>query len=318
MPFGQTPFPRQGHFMRSVTRQRSAFTLIELLVVIAIIAILIALLLPAVQQAREAARRSQCKNNLKQIGLALHNYHDTHGVLPPGFLSDHGWLSTTYILPFVDQAPLYNRLNVNGPIDLPNSTILNLARTPLSIYACPSSPEPNPTQNAKIAVRVNGTDYRIAISNYLGMSGNQDLRCADTNVNGMFFKNSRIKFRDVTDGLSNTFAFTERTTLGVTNGGVWAAIRVDSACGPNAYESYREGTVTARSPWSIINGTDYQFGPSSLHVGGAHFLMGDGAVRFVSENIDASSNSSLSNPAQLLSTYHKLAARQDGQIVGEF
>ena len=303
--------------MRSVTRQRSAFTLIELLVVIAIIAILIALLLPAVQQAREAARRSQCKNNLKQIGLALHNYHDTHNVLPPGFLPDHGWLTTTYILPFVDQAPLYNRLNVNGPIALANSTILALAQTPMPVYSCPSSAEPNPSQNADIPVIANGLTYKLAVSNYLGVSGHRDNRCHNvtptTAPTGLFYMNSSTKFRDVIDGLSNTFAFAERTTQGVGRGGVWAAVRVDPACGTYAFESIREGTVVTRSPWSVINGTaGDDAAPRSQHEGGAHVLLGDGAVRFVSENIDAASN------VTPMSTYQKLGSRNDGEVIGEF
>lgn len=144
------------------TTNRRGFTLIELLVVIAIIAILIALLLPAVQQAREAARRSQCRNNLKQIGLALHNYHDNYNAFPPGALAMNvttgvayklgdaepsrsnvggGWGWSTFILPFIDQAPLYSSLNPNG-----NNFPLNptaLTRTILPVYICPSEASPN-------------------------------------------------------------------------------------------------------------------------------------------------------------------------------
>ena len=301
-----------------VLKRRDGFTLIELLVVIAIIAILIALLLPAVQQAREAARRSQCKNNLKQIGLALHNYHDTHNVFPPGFLEGHGWTASAFLLPFVDQAPLYQQLNVNGPINLANTTILGLARTPLPGFLCPSSPEPNPQQNPDIAVVVGGTTYRIAVSNYVPIGGQNDLRCnsSTTSQTGLFFANSKINFASITDGSSNTFAYAERTTRGVTNGGTWAAVRTDAGgsnfCGPNNYESIRDGTIPTRNGWAMINGTGYQFGPSSLHVGGAHFLMGDGAVRFVSENIDAVNNTTP------MSTYQKLGCRNDGEVIGEF
>lgn len=130
----------------SLTRKRG-FTLIELLVVIAIIAILIALLLPAVQQAREAARRSTCKNNLKQIGIALHNYHDTHSVLPPGVLMfDDGsgdpdpdlgnWGWNTFLLPYIDQAPLYNQLTPNGA-NFPTSAAGSLIQTVVPILVCP-------------------------------------------------------------------------------------------------------------------------------------------------------------------------------------
>src|SRR6476661_8060061 len=123
--------------MRSLRR---GFTLIELLVVIAIIAVLVALLLPAVQQAREAARRSQCKNNLKQIGLALHNYHDVNGCFPPAYIADengkpmHSW--RVLILPYLDQAALHTEYNFSEPWDGPNNSRL-LARRP-AVYACPS------------------------------------------------------------------------------------------------------------------------------------------------------------------------------------
>jgi prepilin-type N-terminal cleavage/methylation domain-containing protein len=222
--------------MHVSARRRTAFTLIELLVVIAIIAVLIALLLPAVQQAREAARRSQCKNNLKQVGLALHNYHDTHNVLPPAFFTQHGWTSTTFLLPYLDQAPMYNRLNVNGPINLADASILALAKTPLPVFLCPSSPETAPDANPDIAVVVNSTTYRIAVSNYLPISGNQDIRCTTTSVNGIFYMNSRTQFRDITDGMSNTFAFSERITKDYHVGGVWAAVRADATCGPYAFD----------------------------------------------------------------------------------
>src|SRR5262245_45950852 len=139
---------------RSMRSRRPAFTLIELLVVIAIIAVLIALLLPAVQQAREAARRTQCKNNLKQIGLAYHNYHDTHNCLPPqgetnGFVDSASmnvtpkpvWGWSTYVLPFIDQAPLFNQLNP-GPTSLTaavqSNTLYPLVQTMLPVYRCPS------------------------------------------------------------------------------------------------------------------------------------------------------------------------------------
>ncbi len=157
--------------------RRKGFTLIELLVVIAIIAILIALLLPAVQQAREAARRSQCRNNLKQIGLAMHNYHDTFNMFPPGNIASivSGWGPSWYmrILPYVDQAPLYNRLNFSG--DHPgwawsggssganNGAALNGVK--LAFTLCPSSPME--------ALRDAG-GYNITNANYMGIAGALD------------------------------------------------------------------------------------------------------------------------------------------------
>lgn len=309
LPHQQRP-PRRAH----------GFTLIELLVVIAIIAVLIALLLPAVQQAREAARRSQCKNNLKQIGLALHNYHETHKVFPPGFINAHGWMVTTFILPFMDMSPLYTKLNPNGPMDLTNATRLADVRTAIPAYICPSSTEPSRTQNPDLTV--NG--QRIGLSNYIGFNGNGDIRCNTAAPRGMFYHDSDISTADVIDGLSNTFAFSERTTVdrGAGNnniGGVWAGINFPcdmttaavpvGGYVPYRYENIRYALTQAVSPWSVINGTTYQYGPSSLHTGGVHCLLGDGAVRFVSENIDASTTTS---------TYQNLASRNDGKTIGEY
>jgi len=321
-----SPPPQNSHANRkhwSGFCRSSGFTLIELLVVIAIIAVLIALLLPAVQQAREAARRSQCKNNLKQIGLALHNYHDTYKMFPPGFINANGWMVNTFILPFLDQAPLYNKLNPSGPMDLTNTTRLADVRTILPAYLCPSTPERSPSRNTRLTV--NG--QQIGVSHYLGFNGNGDYRCTTppssaSSPNGIFFMDSNIRTRDVTDGLSNTFAFTERTTasIGLVNhvGGVWAGINFP--CVPGSvpvggsvsyqYENIRYALTQARNSWSMINGTaTYQYGPSSMHVGGVHCLLGDGSVRFVSENIDA---------ATTTSTYQKLAARNDGLVIGEY
>ncbi|WP_437194284.1 DUF1559 domain-containing protein [Planctomicrobium sp. SH527] len=311
--------------------RRRGFTLIELLVVIAIIAILIALLLPAVQQAREAARRSTCKNNLKQIGLALHNYHDTHSIFPLAFFQENGWTSSTMLLPFLEQAPLYSALNVNGPANLADANILALTRKTIPVFSCPSSIDGDPTQSKHIVYMKGGaTAYRIGVSNYFPTTGIKDLRCSSPPADhtGFFSPSYSYRFRDLTDGASNTFAYGERTSAGtVFWGGVWAAVdvRANSSqasppkttyCGPWGFEGIRNATIhtlNAYSGWATINGQVSQaVGPSSLHVGGAHMLMGDGAVRFVSENIDASRNTAP------LSTYQKLGSRNDGEAVGEF
>ena len=306
-----------------LTRGRLGFTLVELLVVIAIIGILIALLLPAVQAAREAARRSQCSNNLKQIGLGLHNYHDTFKVFPPGFIDGHGWMVTTYLLPFVEQESLYDQLNTRDFMDLSIATKLDLTRTVLNGYLCPSSDEPDPTQSPDQSVNIQGTNYKIGVSNYMGIMGTQDLRCWTTTVDGIFYHNSRTGMRDITDGTSNTFAFSERTAHGPDwRGGVWAGttVQVGSnaaySCGTNGFESLRIALTLTRNGWGLINGSGYQYGPSSMHPGGAQFLLADGSVKFVSETIDAANNTSTATTT--MSTYQRLGARNDDLVVGEY
>ncbi len=301
------------------------FTLIELLVVIAIIAVLIALLLPAVQQAREAARRTQCKNNLKQIGIALHNYHDTSITLPPGWISTNRWGAGTMILPYVDQAPLYNAIGstAGAGSTVGFGAVMNsfpatntLLQTIMPAFRCPSD-----NGTAMVTFPLNGsaagTTVSFSRSNYVGVVGNQPTAAVPnaTNSNGAFFQNSRRNFRDFTDGLSNTFLYGERRSPGTVNGqftggdAIWAGVNDEASvqgiaihigdCWPGNNLNSRSAsapTATSNVPYS-------QFG--SLHVGGGHFLMGDGAVRFISENINNN-------------TYQYLSAVNDGQVLGEY
>ena len=206
--------------------RRSGFTLIELLVVIAIIAILVALLLPAVQQAREAARRSSCKNNLKQIGLAMHNYHDVHSALPYGFYSFEGdpnfsrnrdsWFQR--LLPFVEQAALYDQYERStGPQVWSDA---EAARTRIATYLCPSNPEYAYTTSGM------GAYFR---GNYGANSGSINGQGTTTSSNGLFFRNSRIRFADITDGTTNTILVGE----GVVR-------RVDTTGSGNAYSPWSE------------------------------------------------------------------------------
>ena len=334
-------------------RSRRGFTLIELLVVIAIIAILIALLLPAVQQAREAARRTQCRNNLKQIGLAMHNYHDVYKVLPPGHQyrpygvtagpgranrnGGNGWGWSYYILPFIDQAPLYERIDSELPMTAghPNSPFQNsqnylLVETPQPWARCPSSiaPENWYIAGSRARFRLNQavTSYKMCAGSYYNnLAGwpfqNQELR------NGLFYRDSRVAFRDVKDGTSNTFMGGEHN---------WYIHR-----GPRLYGAIHSGDGTARgnshrmmsqcqeamnpprtAPGWPVRATSFH----SPHPGGCHFVFADGSVHFISENIEHTrftwgmrrqghGINDINHNGQHFGTYQRLAARNDNYAV---
>jgi prepilin-type N-terminal cleavage/methylation domain-containing protein len=200
-------------------RDRRGFTLIELLVVIAIIGVLIALLLPAVQQAREAARRIQCVNNMKQIGIAMHNYHDTAGALPFG----HGpfgwndWNAQTMLLPYMEQAQVYNSINFsNGisganPGQAPNSTA---QRVQINAFVCPSDTNRITTVYGTINyVSNSGSNVQFFGSGFNGMFGwvvNSNPDRSGDNTSNLYRTGTSINFRDVIDGLSMTAAFSEK------------------------------------------------------------------------------------------------------------
>ncbi|MES2788902.1 MAG: DUF1559 domain-containing protein [Planctomycetota bacterium] len=215
---------------RSSRFSKRGFTLIELLVVIAIIAVLIALLLPAVQQAREAARRSQCNNNLKQLGLALHNYHDVYNVLPFGCRSGVGgggwgmsfWIS---ILPYFEQGTLYNQLSMSGDpgfVGAGNNYLPLDGQVP-QVGVCPSSPLPT-----TIPITIGGADRRYFVASYAGIAGVAVAPPAPVGVNvyaeqgdhgiasggGTMVPNGKVNFRDMTDGTSNTAVLGEQSDWG--------------------------------------------------------------------------------------------------------
>ncbi len=313
------------------TANAGGFTLIELLVVIAIIAVLIGLLLPAVQAAREAARRSSCVNNLKQIGIAIHNYQGAVGSFPPGYCSrwrldggdegtadddvGHGWGWASMILPYVEQPAVFNAINFGLTMTLPDNVTAQTIR--FNSYLCPSD-------NVKPLIPVRNeentqTVYTVASANYVGVYGTGEIGEAPGRGNGMFFRNSRLGFGDITDGTSQTFFVGERshnlsyaTWTGRAIGG-WLFTTASFEGGTNKFdpepeESFTmilgpvesEGHAGPRTPnYPSAHVEDYW----SRHPGGVHFLFGDGSVRFIKDTI---------NP----SIYQSLATRAGGEVVG--
>lgn len=307
-----------------MSRRQRGFTLIELLVVIAIIAVLIALLLPAVQQAREAARRSQCKNNLKQWGLAVHNYHETFNALPYTLGRTTSAAAPTNnfgyhvrLLPYIDQSPLYNQFNFGAFYD----TAPNLAQKNNSFDGmfCPSSR----TLDRKSSSSATAPEWT---HHYYGVAGAKGVRPAPAtgnfdhtgNVttdhggfarNGALVPNVNLNFRDVTDGLTNTLFIGEisgepNPAFANSSFRPWTQGASNDSAGGALYSSKNVAKQISRySGWQSGNSTrlfnDVSF--SSQHVGGTHFMMGDGSVKFVSENID-------------FNLYQSLATRGLGEV----
>ena len=312
-------------FRSSHATCRRGFTLVELLVVIAIIGILVSLLLPAVQAAREAARRMQCGNNLKQMSLAVHNYHDTYKVFPPGYLGAppnldcagvnntparrKGWGWAVYILPFVEQSALYNQLDPGpkqtvcgiptGGQASPSAGSALLQKTVLSFYVCPSSGDfiMNDTR-----IPATGIPGNHAKSNYAGVSGMDFSGVVPVPATGVPPPTVRRKavfvdgslyvsgIRDVTDGTTNTFLIGEKYRRDVD------AVRQTFSAG-----EYTGAFWVGVAPDTAIAGCIMQLAlpPSSFalngasinafaskHPGGGQFSLTDGSVRFVSQNAD--------------------------------
>ncbi len=301
--------------------RRKGFTLIELLVVIAIIAILIALLVPAVQKVREAAARTQCQNNLKQIGLALHNFHDTYKRFPSGLMVPLGtgsgmvlpsscprcaqppvpgmwgsWL--TYILPYMEQQPLYNQLILTqreyayclGPTS-PGAKVV-------PTYICPSDYVPTTT--------IEYGAYYFGVNSYFGNAGTKAWPVSSASLNGVLYYNSSTTIASITDGTSNTLMAGERYSFDT------AVPDVDLASWRGwAWTNYNSGgdhlgdtSAPLNSRGAVIGIDPRKCNFGSGHTGGANFLWCDGSVRFMSTTF-----------SQGIVNYQRLSVLNDGFVV---
>lgn len=316
--------------------RRRAFTLIELLVAIAVMSILLSLLMPAVQMARESARRTQCRNHLKQFGLALHMYHDTFDVLPPGYLysgkpqpppinpnlppprrikdapppfvqkqlNDPGWSWQTLILPQMDRSSLHNSIDFNTAVRWPVNDPIRIQ--PLPYSSCPSD---TGTGNYMVFNDMNQPMSKCQTTSYAACFGSFGLINTDPDYgNGLFQRNSRHRFSDISDGMSTTLAVGERAALFAKApwAGVFMEGTVRTTPGAPVYTSTvelapamalsRVGSRSLNSPYS----EPYDF--FSGHTGLVNFLLADGSVRSMSMSMD-------------LITLQDMATRGDSEIV---
>jgi prepilin-type N-terminal cleavage/methylation domain-containing protein len=324
---------------------RRAFTLVELLVVIAIIGVLVALLLPAVQAAREAARRMSCSSNLRQLGLAMHNYHDTHKTLPyttsawgpdgrvnsPG---NRGWSWNSFILPYIEQQATYAQIDFNDFVPVNNNR--NLLKNPIPVGTCPSDGKlkrvrPYGMQGQPFYVEL------VASSSYVTSggpfnTGDPGLRGAPPSVSheaarGMFYYEAvTVRFPQVSDGLSNTIMMGEITLRDANtpqqagsgrdwNGiwyGSWFAAN-STPHGSNILSFQRTAERAMNVPRNAGDQPQRQ-GFHSLHPGGGQFVLGDGSVRFVSETTEhtATSYANMMNSGARLGVYQRLFCRDCG------
>jgi prepilin-type processing-associated H-X9-DG protein/prepilin-type N-terminal cleavage/methylation domain-containing protein len=296
-------------------KQRPAFTLIELLVVISVIGVLIALLLPAVQAAREAARRTQCFNNLKHLGIALHTYESASRSFPPGYVSffdssgndtGPGWGWAAMLLPQIEQKPLFDAVNFNLPIEdasNPTSRVALLTTllcpsdsAPLAWWAVTRDPSGTPLQSI----------CQVAAANYVGMFGTSD---PGVDGDGVFFRDGNIGIPNITDGTAQTIAAGERAyVLGV-------ATWVGSVTGTALFPLTNDGVGSPRlesAPGMILGHAGGNLGPGdprgevnqfySRHPGGVNFLFADGHIAFL-------------NTTMSYQVFRALATRAGGEVI---
>ncbi len=297
--------------------KKRAFTLIELLVIASTTALLLAVAMPGILQARQRAREESCKNNMKQLALAMHNYHDVFNTFPPAWCARHteadsqswyGWQS--FLLPYIEQAPLYNAIDYRTPEWTTSPPKLRgrgqtaaqeIPRIELPIYLCPqdSTGGTNPFRDG------------YGTSNYSGNFGTELLPRwyesgseqfwpggvpTPTKGNGIMFVNSKIGFRDITDGSSNTVMMSERSAL--SGAGIWAGVR------SNRHEN------DVMTDMNHLSGLNKSFaGFSGRHDGKVNINLCDGSVRLVNEDIDSSIDGGV---------LQALGTRNGGEVVGDF
>jgi prepilin-type N-terminal cleavage/methylation domain-containing protein/prepilin-type processing-associated H-X9-DG protein len=282
-----------GRTQRARCPRRNAFTLIELLVVIAIIAVLIGLLLPAVQRVREAASRLSCQNNLKQIGLAMHCYHNRMKSFPAGFVSGvnsadisigPGWGWGAILLDDLEQGNL--KRQINFALDIGNNVNAVPRNQSLPIYLCPSD-------NSPLTFVPGNATASLAAANYVGVFGSEPITADEGGGDGIFYRNSKTRIADIKDGTSNTLMVGERSSRVAYSS--WTGALTGSAVPPNAPTQYGSGSAgvlclghigyasdmhTPNNPLNRVE--DF----SSRHPGGVNFVFADGSVHFIPDSID--------------------------------
>lgn len=281
--------------LQSQSRARRGFTLIELLVVIAIIAVLIALLLPAVQQAREAARRSSCKNNIAQMTLAMHNYEMAYSTLPPGCVNATGPIEskpegyhmswTVQILPYIDQSALFEHFDFKKGVYDQNE---DLKKVRIHVYSCPSEWNSQAEQ----------------ASNYAGNQGGEETPI-DVKNGGVLFLNSRVTMRDIKDGTSNTLLIGEKNIVEKEQpwyAGTRSTIRNSGSQPNDLYRNFSSGYGRGAPVPEKFNDPKFVGGFSSFHPGGTQFGFVDGRVQFISSTIDQK-------------VFSQLGERADGKLI---
>jgi prepilin-type N-terminal cleavage/methylation domain-containing protein/prepilin-type processing-associated H-X9-DG protein len=308
----------EGELMRKIKPSRG-FTLVELLVVIAIIGVLVSMLLPAVQSARSAARLRQCSNHIRQIGLALHGYHDSLGSLPPGYISNGlvqplaalppggddddsfgpppapgsrfaepgpGWGWGAHILDWLEQSQVKSTINFSADIGGQTASTAFLR-----VFVCPSDVGPNAIEVKNANDNLLGS---VARANFVAMFGTSEILDVPDYGEGLFFRNSHIRFAEITDGTSNTFAIGERAsnlayatwTGAVNNGIVKNLSRIPGSEDQEWPVFVLAHTGTVIEGQLPNNHTGHADDFTSRHPGGVNFLIADGSVRFINNNID--------------------------------